>query len=301
MNLKVGLVGLGRMGLPMGKRLLSNGYELFVVPHRNHAPADELAGLGATVLHSASELGRECTVVITCVPDSPQVDEVLFGEQGLTMSSSPGLLHIDMSTISPSASRQFHEKLARTEIKSLDAPVSGGPARAADGTLTIMVGGNTDVFERGLPVLQALGKHIVHVGGPSTGQAVKLVNQLMISIIMVANAEALSLGVKAGVPLEILTDVIGTSTGSNYIMQELLPRTLFAGDLQGGFALDLLMKDLNAALQWANELQAPTFGGALAQQLYKLAKAEGGGRLDYSVVARLYEKANGVHLTLGDT
>jgi 3-hydroxyisobutyrate dehydrogenase-like beta-hydroxyacid dehydrogenase len=127
---------------------------------------------------------------------------------------------------------------------------------------------------------------------------VKLVNQLMISIIMVANAEALTLGVKAGVPLQTMLDVISTSSGSNYLMQTWLPKTLFSGDLSGGFSLDLLMKDLSAALRWAADLGLPAFGGAMSQQLYRLAQAEGHGKSDYSVVAQLYEETAGVRLRL---
>jgi 3-hydroxyisobutyrate dehydrogenase-like beta-hydroxyacid dehydrogenase len=122
----------------------------------------------------------------------------------------------------------------------------------------------------------------------------------MISIIMVANAEALSLGVKAGVSLETMLDVIGTSSGSNYLLQSWMPKTLFTGDLSGGFALDLLVKDLNAALKWATDLRLPTFGGAVAQQLYRLAQIDGSGRLDYSAVARIYEQAAGAELRLGE-
>jgi 3-hydroxyisobutyrate dehydrogenase-like beta-hydroxyacid dehydrogenase len=161
-----------------------------------------------------------------------------------------------------------------------------------------MVGGKAEVLEQVRPVLDVLGKNIVHVGGAGAGQVVKLANQLMISIIMIANVEALSLGVKSGVPLETLLEVIGTSSGSNYLMQSWLPRTLFSGDLDGGFALDLLAKDLGAALNSAKELGVPVFGGSLAQQLYALARAEGGGKLDYSVVARIYEDATGTQLRL---
>jgi 3-hydroxyisobutyrate dehydrogenase-like beta-hydroxyacid dehydrogenase len=185
-------------------------------------------------------------------------------------------------------------------IEALDAPVSGGPLRAADGTLTIMVGGEEATFRRAQPLLAHLGQHIVHVGGPGSGQAVKLVNQLMIAIIMVANAEALTLGVKAGVPLETLTELISTSSGSNYLMQNWLPKTLFSRNLEGGFALNLLMKDLRAAIEWANELGSPAFAGALAQQLYRLIGAEGAGRLDYSAVAQIYERAAGVELRLAN-
>lgn len=298
MSTKVGVIGLGAMGLPMARRLLQNGYDLSVVPHHNTAPADELAQLGATVLKRPSELAQACEVVITSVPDVPQVQEVLFGADGLSTVATHGLLYIDMSTITPTAAQEHYAKLMQQGVAALDAPVSGGPARAADGTLTIMVGGDEHAFERALPVLRALGKNITHVGPSGSGQAVKLVNQLLISIIMVANAEALTLGVKAGVPLHTMLDVIGTSSGSNYLMQNWLTKTLFNDDLKSGFALDLLMKDLRAALSWAGELGLPTFGGAMAQQLYKLARADGAGRLDYSVVASIYEEAAGVKLRL---
>ena len=303
MKTRVGLVGLGAMGKPMGKRLLGNGYELVVVPHKNRAPADELASEGAVIAESPADLAGDCNVVISCVPDVPQVRDVLFGERGLITADSLNseLLYIDMSTIAASAAREHHTTLAQRGLTVLDAPVSGGPMRAADGTLTIMVGGNKEAFERGKPVLEALGQHIIHVGGPGAGQVVKLANQLMISVIMLANAEALLLGVKGGVALETLLEVIGTSSGSNYLMQSWLPKTLFTGDLSGGFALDLLMKDLAAALASAKDLGVPTFAGSLAQQLYTLARSEHGGRLDYSVVAQLYEGATGEKLRLGGT
>jgi 3-hydroxyisobutyrate dehydrogenase-like beta-hydroxyacid dehydrogenase len=298
---KIGLIGLGAMGLPMGRRLLENGFELVVVPHANRAPADELAGKGAAVASSPAELTGMCRLVITSVPDVPQVEEVLFGENGLARPGGEGLVYVDMSTITPKAARDFGARLAALGISALDAPVSGGPVRAADGTLTIMVGGEAEVVEQARPVLGVLGKHVIHVGGPGAGQTVKLANQLMISIIMIANAEALSLGVKSGVPLETLLEVIGTSSGSNYLMQSWLPKTLFSGDLEGGFALDLLMKDLGAALASAKDLGVPAFGGALAQQLYTLVKAQGTGKLDYSVVARLYEEAADTELRLPKT
>lgn len=298
MSTKVGVIGLGAMGLPMSRRLLQNGYELSVVTHHNTAPAEELTRLGARVLRQPSELAQACEVVITSVPDVPQVQEVLFGAEGLSTAAKGGLLYIDMSTITPTAAQEHYAKLKERGIAALDAPVSGGPARAADGTLTIMVGGDTETFERGLTVLQALGKNITHVGPPGSGQAVKLVNQLLISIIMVANAEALTLGVKAGVPLTSMLEVIGTSSGSNYLMQNWMTRTLFSDDLKSGFALDLLMKDLRAALSWAGELGLPTFGGAISQQLYKLARTDETARLDYSVVASIYEEAAGVKLRL---
>jgi 3-hydroxyisobutyrate dehydrogenase-like beta-hydroxyacid dehydrogenase len=299
----VGLIGLGAMGLPMGKRLLASGYPVVAVPHRHRGPAEELASLGASVAGSPSDLRGTCAVVITALPDVPQVSEVLFGEEGLLSGSHSGglTLVVDMSTINPQAARDHHARLAAQGVDALDAPVSGGPMRAADGSLTIMVGGSEGAVERAMPLLSVLGQNIVHVGGPGTGQVVKLANQLMISTIMLANAEALLLGVKGGVPLETLTEVIGTSSGSNYLMQNWLPRTLFSGDISGGFALDLLIKDLRAALEAAQELGVPAFGGALAQQLYSMARNAYGGRVDYSAVVQLYEEAAEAALRTADT
>lgn len=300
MKENIGLVGLGAMGLPMGKRILASGRDLVVVPHFNHTPAEELVGLGARIAATPDELARDCSIIITSLPDVPQVREVLFGPAGLAATSRKDLLYIDTSTITPSAAVEFEARLLASGVDMIDAPVSGGPLRAADGTLTIMVGGPVEVFERAKPILGVLGKNIVHVGGSGAGQVVKLVNQMLISIIMVANAEALSLGVRAGVPLETLLSVIATSSGANYLMQNWLPTTLFAGEMDKGFALDLLMKDLSAGLQLADELGAPASEATIAHKLYETAKStvEGAGRLDYSVVARLYERANSVELRL---
>jgi 3-hydroxyisobutyrate dehydrogenase-like beta-hydroxyacid dehydrogenase len=300
-NATIGLVGLGAMGFPIGRRFLAAGRSLVIVPHNNQAPARDLASLGARIVESPGALRELCDVVVLSVPDVPQVEEVLFGSGGLLSSSRTEgrlTLLIDMSTINPTAARSHHSRLVEAGIGALDAPVSGGPARAADGSLTIMVGGEPDHYERARNVLELVGKQIVHVGGPGSGQAVKLVNQLMISVIMIVNAEALTLGVKAGVPLQTLLDVIGTASGANYLLREWMPRTVFAGDMSGGFALDLLQKDLNAALNWAKEEGVPTFGGSLAQQLYRLEQARGAGRLDYSTIANIYEKAAGVSLRL---
>jgi 3-hydroxyisobutyrate dehydrogenase-like beta-hydroxyacid dehydrogenase len=299
MRRKIGLIGLGAMGLPMGKRLLEAGHDLAVVPHRNLDRAKALAATGATIRSAPAELAQDRDVVITSVPDVPQVQEILFGERGLlTGKPASGTLYIDMITINPTAAREHEQRLSEAGIAALDAPVSGGPLRAADGTLTIMVGGTEEAFQQGRPVLEVLGKNIIHVGGAGSGQAVKLVNQLAISVIMIANAEALTLGAKGGVPLQTMLDVIATSSGSNYLMQSWLPNTLFNGNLDGGFSLNLLMKDLSAALRWAADLGLPTFAGALAQQLYRLAQAEGYGASDYSAVARLYEESAGVELRL---
>jgi 3-hydroxyisobutyrate dehydrogenase-like beta-hydroxyacid dehydrogenase len=176
----------------------------------------------------------------------------------------------------------------------LDAPVSGGPARAADGTLTIMVGGDAALFDRCRPIFAAMGRQITHVGPLGSGEMLKAVNQLMISIIMLANAEALALGLKAGLPLDTMREVIGTASGGNYLLANWLPKVAFTGSYEGGFALDLLLKDLRAALAAAEELGVPTLGGALAYQMYRLMQREGHGREDYSVLLHWWEQAAGV-------
>jgi 3-hydroxyisobutyrate dehydrogenase-like beta-hydroxyacid dehydrogenase len=199
-----------------------------------------------------------------------------------------------MSTIAPSATTRIGAALAERGLAMLDAPVSGGPARAADGTLTIMVGGDPALFARCRPVLEAMGRQITHVGPLGSGEMLKAVNQLMISIIMLANAEALTLGLKAGLSLDTIREVIGTAAGGNYLLANWLPKTAFTGSYEGGFALDLLLKDLRAALAAAEELGVPTLGGSLAYQMYRLMQREGHGREDYSVLLHWWEQTTGV-------
>lgn len=297
-SLRIGIAGVGAMGSCFAQRLLDAGHDVALLPHNDMARITRLVEHGATTVTHAAELAERADFVITSLPDVPQVAHVLFGTSGLAEGARPGLLFIDMSTITPGAAREHHSRLADIGVQALDAPVSGGPVRAADGTLTIMVGGDEQPFARALPVLEHLGKHIRLIGPPGSGQAVKLVNQLLISIVMVANAEALTLGVHAGIPLETITDVVGTSSGSNYLLSNWLPNTLFAGNASG-FALDLLAKDLRAALAWAQEEGTPTFMGALAQQLYRLAWTPENARNDYSAVAQLYERAAGIELRMG--
>ncbi len=229
------------------------------------------------------------------VPDSPQVEEALFGERGVAAGMRSGGYVIDMSTISPVASRGFHERLRSGGIQMLDAPVSGGPARAATGELTIMAGGDAATFAACEQVFRAMGTPTL-VGPAGMGETFKLVNQIIIAIVMIADVEALTFAKKSGADIDLLRKVIGTATGSNYILDKWLPNTWFKGSHEGGFALDLLRKDLNAALDAAKQMHVPMIEAALAGQLYLQASAEGGGKLDYSVVSELYERAAGVQV-----
>jgi 3-hydroxyisobutyrate dehydrogenase-like beta-hydroxyacid dehydrogenase len=290
----LGFIGLGAMGLPMARCLLKAGYPLTVCPHRNRAPVDALAAEGATVVDTPREVAAVSRVVITIVPDVPQVEEAVLGPDGALAGMAPDTVLIDMSTIAPSATTRIGAALAERGLVMLDAPVSGGPARAADGTLTIMVGGDPALFARCRPILEAMGRQITHVGPLGSGEMLKAVNQLMISIIMLANAEALTLGLKAGLSLDTIREVIGTAAGGNYLLANWLPKTAFTGSYEGGFALDLLLKDLRAALAAAEELGVPTLGGSLAYQMYRLMQREGHGREDYSVLLHWWEQTTGV-------
>jgi 3-hydroxyisobutyrate dehydrogenase-like beta-hydroxyacid dehydrogenase len=290
----LGFIGLGTMGQPMAHNLLQADYPVTVCPHTNRAPADALAAAGATVVATPREVAAAATIVITMVPDSPQVEEVVRGPDGVLAGARPGSVLIDMCSIAPAATRRIGAALAERDIAMLDAPVSGGPARAADGTLTIMVGGEAAVLERCRPILDILGGQITHVGPLGSGEMLKAVNQLMIGTIMLANAEGLALGLKAGLPLETMRQVIGTASGGNYLLNQWLPKIAFTGSYEGGFALDLLLKDLRIALSAAEELGVPTLGSALVYQLFRLMQQQGHGREDYSVLLHWWEETAGV-------
>jgi 3-hydroxyisobutyrate dehydrogenase len=220
---------------------------------------------------------------------------VLFGERGVVRGARPGTLVIDMSTISPVATRAFDARLRAAGLRFVDAPVSGGPARAASGTLTIMVGASAEDFPVAEPVLRAMGTPN-HLGPVGMGEVVKLVNQILISNVMIANAEALVFAAKAGADVQAVREVILTATGANYLLQNWLPQSWLAGSHKPGFMLDLLRKDLAAALDSARALGVTMPASGLAYQLYTAISGEGHGRDDYSSVALLYERAAGVQV-----
>ncbi len=285
---RLGFVGLGAMGEPMARSLCRAGFDVHATVHRNRDPIERLRGDGVKEAANVAELAAQCEAVITCVPDAPQVEDVLFGATGVAASAQPGLLLIDMSTISPVATRRFAARLAEQHVDFVDAPVSGGPARARDGTLTIMAGAAPAVFERARPVLCAMGTPH-HLGPVGMGETVKLVNQIIIANVMIADVEGMAFARAAGADLAAVRSVLATATASNYVLEQWLPKTWFAGTFDGGFALDLLRKDLAAALDAARaeNLTMPATG--LAYQLYTSRHMQGDGALDYSAIARAYE------------
>jgi 3-hydroxyisobutyrate dehydrogenase-like beta-hydroxyacid dehydrogenase len=293
MTVTVGMIGVGTMGEPMAASLLRAGYATTICAHANRAPVERLVALGATDGGDPRGVAAACNVVITCVPDAPQVEEALFGDHGAAAGARPGTLFIDMSTISPVATRGFDARLRAAGLRFVDAPVSGGPARATSGTLTIMVGASEPDFTDARPVLEAMGTPN-HVGAVGMGEVVKLVNQIIISNTMLANIEALTFAAKAGADIDAVLAVISGATGSNYLLQNWLPQSWLAGSHKPGFALDLLRKDLAAALDSGRALGVTLPASALAYQLYTASSGEGHGKDDYTAVATFYERAAGV-------
>ncbi|HEY9179784.1 MAG TPA: NAD(P)-dependent oxidoreductase [Candidatus Baltobacteraceae bacterium] len=288
----IGFIGIGAMGEPMSLALVRAGYQVTACAHRNRERLDRVRARGVAEAADPSAVAAAAQIVITCVPDAPHVEEALFGPAGAAAGAKPDTTFIDMSTISPVRSREFAQRLKAGGHRFVDAPVSGGPARAASGSLTIMVGADGDDFTRLEPVLKAMGTPH-HVGAVGLGETVKLVNQLIISNVMIANVEALTFARKAGADVGAVRNVLSTATASNYLLEQWLPKTWFAGSFEGGFALDLLRKDLGAALDAARAMKMPLPASAFAYQLYTLQSAEGDGGLDYSAVAKFYEHVAG--------
>lgn len=285
---RIGLIGLGAMGAPMAANLLQAGYQLTVGVHQRREAAEQLALQGASIAENYQALGANSDIVITMVPDAPQVEAALLGTNGAAYGMAAGSICIDMSTIAPTASRAIAAKLAERQIAMLDAPVSGGPARAKTGELAIMVGGEPSTFERCQAVLEVLGSAVSHIGASGSGSVVKLCNNLAISIIAMANIEALAFGVANGVEAETIRNVLLNATASNYLLERWLPETVFSGDYNKGFAAELLAKDLNAVLDTARASGVPLWAGGLAQQMWIAQKALD-PRSDYTALAQRYE------------
>jgi 3-hydroxyisobutyrate dehydrogenase-like beta-hydroxyacid dehydrogenase len=294
--MSVGVIGVGAMGEPMAAALLRAGYAVAVCAHKNTAPVERLVALGATDAGTPAGVGAISNVVITMVPDAPQVEEALFGPVGAVATAAPDTLFIDMSTISPVATRRFDERLRAAGQRFVDAPVSGGPARAQTGTLTLMVGASEADFARAEPVLRAMGTPN-HVGPVGMGETVKLTNQIIIGTIMLANAEGLVFAKKAGANVDVVREVILTATGGNYLLDKWLPQSWLAGSSAPGFAMDLLRKDLAAALDAARGMGVAMPAAGLAYQLYTAMSGEGRGAQDYTAVGGFYERAAGVDIT----
>lgn len=289
---RIGFIGLGIMGKPMARNLMKAGYSL-VVHNRSRASVDELAQEGAKPANSSREVAELTDVVITMLPDSPDVEQVVLGPGGVLEGVRSGMLFADMSTVAPSTARRVHEAMRLKGAQALDAPVSGGEIGAREATLSIMVGGEEEAFHRALPIFQAMGKNIVRVGGPGAGQVTKACNQVIVALTIQAVAEALTLARKSGVdPAKVREALLGGFAQSRIL--EVHGKRMIECSFQPGFRIKLHRKDLAIALQTGREKGVPLLATAQAAELMDALLAQGKGDLDHSALALLVGQMAGL-------
>jgi len=293
---RIGLIGLGIMGKPMARNLLKAGFEL-VVHNRSQGAVEELTAESKKVTAAKSPKGvaELVDIVITMLPDSPDVRDVVLGENGLLEGMREGSLLIDMSTIAPATTIEIGEALDQRGIHSLDAPVSGGDKGAIAGTLSIMVGGQEADFERARPVFEAVGKTIILVGDRSAGQVVKACNQIVVALNYAAVSEALVMGARSGVDPEKIIQVLNGGLAASRVLEMRGP-TMINHQFDPGFRVDLHRKDLAIALNTGNATQVPLPVTALVSQFFDALSAQGRGNLDHSAYISLIEDLAGYHI-----
>ena len=288
MKKTVGFIGLGIMGKPMARNLLKAGFPL-VVFSRSKRPVEELVKEGAVSGDSPREVAERSEVLITMLPDSPEVKEVILGKDGILQGAKTGTVVIDMSSINPLVTQEIAKILKEKGVDMLDAPVSGGETGAIQGTLAIMVGGEDEVFKDCMEIFKALGKNIVHVGGIGAGGYVKLVNQIITALNLATVGEAFSLGVKAGLDPQVIYQAIRGGLAGSQILDSKAPM-IFGRNFKPGFKIKLHHKDLNNALSTAKELGVPLPLSSFVQQIFVSLITEGKGEEDHSALATFFEK-----------
>ena len=292
---RLAFLGLGHMGLPMARNLLKAGYVLQAFDPVRSA-IDALAGDGAQAADSAQAAIRGAQAVISMLPASRHVEELYLGDAGLLARLPAGSLVLECSTIAPAAARRVHQAAAQRGIELLDAPVSGGTAGAAAGTLTFMVGGSAVVLEKARPILAAMGKHIFHAGGDGAGQTAKVCNNLLLAVQMIGTAEAMALGVANGLEPKVLAEIMRQSSGGNWVLERYNPwpgvqdEAPASKGYSGGFMAELMAKDLGLAQETAQQSGTSTPLGALALHLYRMLLHQGLGQQDFSVVQTLFRQ-----------
>jgi len=286
-KLRLGFIGLGIMGSGMAKNLLRAGFPLTVY-NRTKSKAEALGNEGAAVVDTPAEVAQRSDVVFEIVTDAPDVEQVLFGKGGVVEGKHDGLIFVDESTNSPSHAKAFSERLSELGIEFLDAPVTGGDKGAREGTLTIMVGGKKEVFEKVKPAFQAMGKTVVYAGEAGSGQALKLANQIVVGVDMLALVEAMVIAQRAGISMDTLYEVLSSGAGNSFTVQSYMPR-IMKGDMEPGFRAAHLRKDLHYVIEMAHEFNVPLPGAALLLQLYNSLVASGRGERGTQALIQLYE------------
>ena len=297
--MKVGFVGLGNMGNPMASNLIKAGHQLIVHDLRREA-ATNLLEMGANWVDAPKDVVLGNDVVFTSLPVPRDVEAVVLGENGIMEGATQGMVYMDLSTNSPTAIRRIHDICAERGVTVLDAPVSGGVYGAAAATLAVMVGGDRAVYDRMKPTLDAIGSHVVYCGPIGNGMVCKICNNLLSMGIGVLMTEALTLGVKAGVDLATLADVIANSSGGNRRLTEKFPRYLFKGNFEPGFATALAAKDVRLATDLGREYGIPMELSNLVDQRHVEAMFRGWGPEDSDAVSKIQEEKAGVQLRLLD-
>lgn len=292
--MKVGFIGLGIMGKPMVRNLLKAGNEVVVfdVMQEN---VEEAAAAGAVPAQSSKAVAQQCKTIITMLPNSPHVKAAVMGENGVLEGAQEGSILIDMSSIAPLASQEISRACAGKGVKMIDAPVSGGEPKAIDGTMSIMVGGEKEVFDQVYDLLMVMGGSAVHCGDIGAGNTTKLANQVIVALNIAAVSEAFMLSTKAGVdPVKVFDAIKGGLAGST-VMNAKVPM-ITAGNFNPGFKIDLHIKDLNNALETGHGVGAPLPMTALAMEMLQTLRADGCGQEDHSAIAKYYEKITGVEI-----
>lgn len=294
----IGFIGLGIMGHAMAENLISAGFDT-IVWNRTATRADDLVALGATLATSPKDVACQTDIVMVCVSDTPDVEAVVFGPEGVSSGISAGSLIIDHSTISPGATKEFASRIAQQDAYWLDAPISGGSEGAVNGTLSIMVGGDAAQVERSRGYLEAVGTTITHVGPQGAGQLVKAVNQILVVVNQLAVSEALLLAEAGGLDLDATLSAVAGGAAGSWMLSNRGPQ-MIERDWSPGFTIDLQQKDLRLVLEAAEDLGVPIPGTALVHQLYRALQNQGlGGEGNHALVKAL-EMMSGIEVGSND-
>ncbi len=292
---RAGFIGLGKMGRPMALNIHKAGFPL-TVANRSQAVVADLASHGATAAATPAEVAAHADLICLCLPMPAHVEEVVLGPNGVIEGIRPGAIVVDFSTIGPSTCRLVAERLKAKGAQYIDAPVSGGTTGAVAGTLTVMVGGDQDAYDRALPLLQSVGRKIVHAGPVGAGAVVKLMNQLLVAINLAGAAEAMVLGTKAGVDPTLLYETIASATGNSFQMARNFPDLILKGKFDPMFSVNLLHKDVALAVDVGREQHVRLLLSALVQQIFAEARDAGHGDEDIAAVIRPLEKLAGTEV-----
>lgn len=293
--MKVGFIGVGVMGGPMALNILKGGHELTVFDRSQEAVA-KLVQAGAKAAATPKEVGAASDIVVTMLPEPQHVEQVVLGDDGVAAGLRPGGIVIDMSTIDPQTTRRVGDVLRQRGMEMVDSPVGKTSEHAATGTLTLMVGGNKEAIDRAMPVLKCMGTDTFFCGGPGTGHAMKITNNLLATTIMMANTEALAIGIKSGLTLELMQEVMRTTMAWNQQFAVAMPKKAFVGDDSPGFAIRLACKDVRLACDLAQSLGFEPLVGRGAQKTMEKAIAQGLGDRDTAAIMFAREKELGIEV-----